>query len=249
MSGAVIDVTDETFEEEVIRRSHEVPVVVDFWAAWCGPCRSLGPVLERLAEGSEGAWVLAKLDVDANPSISSAAGIMGIPAVKAFKDGKIVEEFTGAIPEAQVRQWLKGFVADPASDAVTLGLEAEKAGQTEAARGFFEKALSIDEHNAVARVGLKRLDLLADGATEDGGVLEQRLARNPDDIEAAYRCARAWMVKGRDDFYVPLVGQVQRLGAGGTGGPRERLIELISLLPPDDPRIGPARKALANALF
>ena len=101
-----INVTDSSFEQEVIKKSKEIPVVVDFWAAWCGPCRMLGPTIEKLASEYEGKFVLAKFDVQANQQKSAEYSVMSIPAVKMFKDGKIIAEFVGAMPEDFIKDWL-----------------------------------------------------------------------------------------------------------------------------------------------
>jgi putative thioredoxin len=155
-SDNVIEVHEATFEQDVIQKSHEKPVVVDFWAAWCGPCRMLGPILERLASEPGSNFILAKVDVDVNQGLSMRYGIQGIPAVKAFKDGQVAGEFVGALPEPQVRQFISELA--PSEGEISKKSIEDLLGdrQWNEAEEAYRELLLEDPDNSEAKISLTR---------------------------------------------------------------------------------------------
>lgn len=166
VTSFVIDVSEQTFATEVIERSKTTPVVVDFWAEWCGPCRVLGPILERLATEFNGAFILAKVDVDQNQRLSMQYHVQGIPAVKAFYDGNVVGEFTGALPEPQVRKFVQSLVPSPADLLARQAYDWEMSGQLPMAVANYRQALAEDPDHPHALIGLGRT-LLAQGEVDE----------------------------------------------------------------------------------
>ncbi len=149
----VVEVDDASFEERVLAESKTRPVVVDFWAPWCAPCRALGPVLERLAGEGNGRFVVAKVNTDENPAWAKTFGVRGIPAVFAVKDGEVVDQFTGAQPEPMVRKFLDGVAPDPTEKLVRTALAALQAKGFETARRAFQKVLELDKDSAAGHLG------------------------------------------------------------------------------------------------
>jgi putative thioredoxin len=245
-----MDVTEATFQTEVLDRSHEVPVVIDFWAEWCGPCRMLTPILERLEAEAAGAWVLTKVNVDENPRLAQAFGVQGIPAVHAFKEGRPVAEFVGALPEDQVRQWLAQLGPSEADLSVSEGIRAEAAGDPEAASSAYRRALALEPANDEARAGLARVELAARSSEADESVIAARLAADPSDIDAVLAMADLEMARGNAEAaFDRLLGALRHEAGPDRERLRARLVELLNTLPADDPRAVAARRSLSLALF
>jgi len=248
LSRSVVEVTEETFAAEVIERSHQVPVVVDFWAGWCGPCKALGPVLERLAEEAGGSWILAKVDVDANPRLAGAFEVQGIPAVRAFKGGREVAEFTGALPEPAVRDWLAQLGPGPADIAYEEGMALESAGRLAEAADQYRQALAEAPAHAEAATALNRVELVLRTAGLDRSKLEQQAGTG--DIDATLDLADLDAQSGDfDAAFGRLVDALRVTRGDDRERIRQRLVALLDVPPPDDPRVSAARRAMASALF
>ncbi len=235
-----IDVTDATFPTEVVERSKQVPVVVDLWAEWCGPCKTLGPILEKVIDETEGKVVLAKVDVDSNQQTAAAFQVQGIPAVYALKDGKVVDGFVGAQPEANVREFIAGLLPTEAEDALA---DLLAAGDEASLR----QVLATDPGHEQAVVALASL-LVAQGddvAKAEALALLERIPETPDTRRVA-ALARIG-ADTKDDVTDELDGLLDRVKDDDDA--RQRFIDLLEVMGAEDPRTAGYRKQLTARLF
>lgn len=173
-SSWVLNVGDADFDQSVLEGSKKHPVVADFWASWCGPCRTLGPLLESLAEDHSGEFILAKIDVDKATEVAQRYKVRSIPTVLGFRDGRVVSEFVGAQPESAVQKFLGGLLPSPADRLAAEGVELALAGHLNAAEERFKTALDLDSRQAHALLGLGRL-LAGEGANKEALDLVDRI--------------------------------------------------------------------------
>ena len=278
-NGFVFDVTDATFEADVLERSRSVPVIMDLWAEWCGPCKQLSPVLEKLAAEAGGAWVLAKVDVDANPQLSTALQVQSIPMVVGVIGGQLVPGFLGALPEAQVRQWLgqvmqaarqlglpgadgepeatsqDGPGGEPAGQAygdpeLAEAQEAMERGDLDGAAAAFERMLAASPGDPVATLGLAQVNLFRRVNSYDADAARKQAAAQPSNVDAQIQVADVELSAGKvEDAFSRLLGVIRRTSGEDKDKARRHLISLFEIFPPRDPRVTRARATLSSLLF
>jgi putative thioredoxin len=235
-----IDVTDATFPTEVVERSKQVPVVVDLWAEWCGPCKTLGPILERVIDETGGRVVLTKVDVDSNRQTAAAFQVQGIPAVYALKDGKVVDGFIGAQPESEVRAFIARLLPTEEEDALATLVAA---GDEPSLR----QALALDPGHEGAILALAEL-LVRRGSAEDQAEALALLERIPESAETRRIAALARIgVDTQDDVTAELDGLLPKVKDDDDA--RQRFVDLLEVMGADDPRTAVYRKRLTAQLF
>jgi putative thioredoxin len=271
-SAFVFEVTEETFNTDVVLRSRTTPVIVDLWAEWCGPCKQLSPVLEKLANEAAGAWVLAKVDVDANPRLAQAFQAQSIPMVVAVVGGQMVDAFLGAMPEAQVSQWLTQILAvaeqigvqggeptaagedgeavDDLPPALAAARDAMETGDLDAAARALEKALVDAPADPLAKSWLAQVNLMRRVSSADPATASRQAASSPDDIAAQLLMADFQMASGdAEQAFDRVLGVIKRTSGAERNTARLHLLDLFEVLPPNDDRVKKARTQLTLLLF
>jgi putative thioredoxin len=274
----VKDIDQQQFSREVLHRSEEVPVVVDFWATWCQPCRILGPTLERLADEYAGAFQLVKVDTDANQALAQQFGIQSIPTVIAFKGGKPVSQFMGAIPEASIRAFLDQLLPTELDGMVERARDLALEGDEEGAEALYRQVLDQVADHPDAATALASL-LIARGDTDEAlivlgklprtsevekleaaarvtaaqgtdlSALEARLAADPADDRARVELGQALAAKGEWEVGLDHLLAVVRTGGELRDEARQAMVDVFGILGADHPLTATYRRALANALF
>lgn len=245
--SSYVDVTDATAEAEILQRSHQGPVVVDLWAPWCGPCRTLGPIIEQVVAETDGEVALVKVNTDENPQLTQMFQVQGIPAVHAVRDGRIVASFVGAQPEAQVRAFIDALRPTDAERQVTALVAA---GDEDS----LTQALALEPDNEAAIVALAELHVATD-RNDDALAL---LAKIPETAETRRVAALARTGLAADDGASPDTEALADVEATLDGllpqvrtdeGARQEFVDLLEVMGPDDPRTAHYRKLLSRALF
>ncbi len=264
----IVDVTEATFEAEVVERSNQVLVVVDLWAPWCEPCKQLSPALEKLAREGKGNWILAKVDVEENPRIAQVFGVESIPTVVAIAGGQPVHAFSGAQSEDQIRNWLAelqkavgeklpglaaGGESEPAEPPTDPRFEAaEEAlnqGDFDKAEAEYEKILGEEPRNAEAKSGLNHARFLARVRSIDPEA-PRKAEADPSDLEAQLAAADLEIISQQPGkAFQRLIGVVRDTSGEDRAAARERLLSLLEMFDPADPTVLAARRDLAAALF
>jgi putative thioredoxin len=233
----MVDVTDATFQSAVIDRSMTVPVVVDLWAEWCGPCKQLGPIIERVVAATDGAVELVKVDVDANPAIAQAFRVQSIPAVFAIKDGRPVDQFIGALPEAQIAEFVAKLLPTKEQTEVERLIEAGDEASLRA-------ALDLEPNNVEAVLSLAELCAGEERGDEALALLE-RIPESPDTRRVAALARRG--PEAALDVDTRLAALLERVK--GDDEARKEFVDLLELLADDDPAKADWRRQLTSRLF
>jgi putative thioredoxin len=237
-----LDVTDATFQTEVLDRSQTTPVVVDLWAPWCGPCRQLGPIIEKVVDETEGKVVLAKVNVDENPQISQAFRVQGIPAVYALSGGTVVDGFIGAQPEGPVRQFVEKLLPSAEDEKVA---QLVAAGDEASLRNALD--LRHDHHDAIVALAELLAHRREEGDLEEATALLERVPETPEIRRVAALVRTGGDAKPADEITAKLDDLLERVK--GDDAARQEFVDLLEVLGPDDPRTASYRKQLTQRLF